>query len=56
MKTFGNDLKYFVINGDEDFNEILESLNPLKIINDFLSGQVYRNALFKLFKNEKPFA
>lgn len=39
IKIFGNEVKYAVLSGKNEIDDALESLNPLKIIKKFLSGQ-----------------
>lgn len=39
FKIFGHELIYVAIDGKENFDEVLEKLNPLKVIKDFFSGQ-----------------
>lgn len=40
VKMFGNELKYYRINGHEEFVRILDYLNPTNFIKNFLGGQV----------------
>ncbi|XP_073994094.1 apolipoprotein lipid transfer particle isoform X2 [Rhodnius prolixus] len=39
VKMFGNELKYYRINGHEEFVRILDYLNPTNFIKNFLGGQ-----------------
>lgn len=37
---FGNEIQYSRVTEKEEINMLLNNLNPIKIIKDFLSGQV----------------
>ncbi|XP_024085563.1 apolipophorins [Cimex lectularius] len=39
IKMFGNELKYYTVQGTDEFLKLLSLLNPVKVIEDFLSGQ-----------------
>lgn len=43
---FGNELRYHTIDGHAEFIEFLEKLNPMKIIRQFLSGNVMYPIIF----------
>jgi hypothetical protein len=40
MKIFGNELKYHKFSGDEEIMAALNSINPMKKIQQLLSGKV----------------
>lgn len=40
VKIFGNYVQYSRVTGKDNITKLLTNLNPIKIVKDFLSGQV----------------